>query len=73
MAINETDILGGKAIILTNDFDIWQYRCWISAEKKYIRESLKTKDKELAIELAEKKQLNICTELNEETNFLEFA
>ena len=57
MAINETDILGGKAIILTNDFDIWQYRCWISAEKKYIRESLKTKDKELAIELAEKKTI----------------
>jgi len=57
MAINETNILGGKAIILTNDFDIWQYRCWISAEKKYIRESLKTKDKELAIELAEKKTI----------------
>ena len=34
MAINEKDILGGKSIILNNNFDIWQYRCWISAEKK---------------------------------------
>ena len=26
MAFDETDILGGKAIILMNDFGIWQFR-----------------------------------------------
>ena len=53
MAQNEQDILGGKAIIFTNDFDIWQFRCWISEEKQYVRKSLKTKDRHQAISLAE--------------------
>ena len=33
MAFDETDILGGKAIILMNDFGIWQFRMWVSDEK----------------------------------------
>ena len=45
MAFDETDILGGKAIILMNDFGIWQFRMWVGDEKKYVRKSLKTKDK----------------------------
>ena len=48
MALNETDILGGKAIIFQNDFDIWQFRTWISEEKQYVRKSLRTKDKHQA-------------------------
>lgn len=53
MALNERDILGGKAIIFQNDFEVWQFRCWISEEKKYVRQSLKTKDEYQAIDLAE--------------------
>ena len=48
MALNETDILGGKAIIFQNDFDIWQFRTWISEEKQYVRKSPSTKDKHQA-------------------------
>ena len=33
MAFAETDILGSKAIILMNDFGIWQFRMWVSDEK----------------------------------------
>ena len=53
MALNETDILGGKAIIFQNDFDIWQFRTWISEEKQYVRKSLRTKDKHQATNDAE--------------------
>lgn len=53
MLKNETDILGGKAIIYTNDYDVWQFRCWVAGEKQYIRKSLRTKHKEEAIEDAE--------------------
>ena len=53
MALNERDILGGKAIIFQNDFEIWQFRCWISEEKAYVRKSLRTKDEHLATQLAE--------------------
>jgi hypothetical protein len=53
MALNERDILGGKAIIFQNDFEVWQFRCWISEEKKYVRQLLKTKDEYQAVDLAE--------------------
>ena len=59
MAFDETDILGGKAVILMNEFDIWQLRMWVSAEKKCVRKSLKTKDKTDAIQRAEKKVIEI--------------
>ena len=63
MPINETKILGGKAIIYQNDHEIWQFRCWISAEKQYVRESLRTRDKIVAIELAEDRYLEIAAKV----------
>ena len=42
MAFDETDILGGKAVILLNDFGIWQFRMWIAEEKKYERKKYRT-------------------------------
>ena len=33
----------------------WQFRMWISREKKYIKQTLETKDLELAVERAKKK------------------
>ena len=64
MAFDETDILGGKAIILMNDFGIWQFRMWVSGEKKYVRQSLKTKDKTDAISKAEQKVFEIGYRVN---------
>jgi integrase len=49
MPQNEIEIMDGEAKIFTNDFDIWQFRMWIREEKKHVRKSLKTKDKERAL------------------------
>ena len=55
------DILGGKAQILKTKASggYWQFRCFITDEKKYVRISLKTKDKQTAIERAEEKFFEI--------------
>lgn len=55
------DIFGGKATILQTKASggFWQFRCFISSENKYVRKSLKTKDKETAIERAEREYLDI--------------
>ena len=44
------DIFGGKAQILRvpQSGDVWQFRMWISEEKKYLRKSLQTRDFEAA-------------------------
>ena len=49
------DIFGGKAQILraSQSGDVWQFRMWISDEKKYLRKSLHTKDFEAATIRAE--------------------
>ena len=35
-AKDKIPILGGKAIIKQNKFGVWQFRMWISGEKKYV-------------------------------------
>ena len=49
-------IFGGKAQILRvpQSGEVWQFRMWIAAEKKYLRKSLQTRDFEAATERAEK-------------------
>ena len=42
----------------TQSGDVWQMRMWIRDEKKYIRESLRTRDKTLAIEEAKRRFLS---------------
>lgn len=51
-----TDIYDGALRIYrtTNSGDVYQLRMWISQERKYIRKSLKTRDKIAAIGLAQK-------------------
>ena len=46
-------VLGGKAFIKQNKFGVWQFRMWISSEKKYVEKSLRTKKKTDAVDLAE--------------------
>jgi integrase len=55
--VTKVPILGGKCHIYRNSRsgEVWQYQQWIKVEKKYIRISLKTNDRQVATELAEKK------------------
>ncbi len=57
---NETKILGNKATIYTNKFGMWQFRLWLANENKYVRKSLKTKEKTLAIERGEELYIEIA-------------
>jgi hypothetical protein len=41
MAFDETELLGGKVVILHNDHMIWQFRMWIANKKKYVRKNFK--------------------------------
>lgn len=61
-----TNILGGKAQILQTEASggNWQFRCFISEEKKYVRKSLRTRDKETAILRAEDEYFKIRSDLS---------
>ena len=56
-------ILGGKAFIKQNKFGVWQFRMWISSEKKYVEKSLRTKKKTDAVDLAEELYIQLRNEL----------
>lgn len=60
-ASKHCEIFGGKAEILQTKASggYWQFRCYITSENKYVRKSLRTKDKETAIERAEKEYFSI--------------
>ena len=55
-------ILDGKAIIKQNNFGVWQFRMWISSEKKYVEKSLRTKEND-AVDLAEELYIQLRNEL----------
>ena len=50
------DIFDGMVRIFrtTNSGDVWQMRMYVAEEQRYIRKSLKTRDKEIAIGIAQK-------------------
>lgn len=52
---DEHDLFDGRIRIYrtTHSGDVWQFQMWIGEEKKYIRKSLRTRDKEIAINRAE--------------------
>ena len=52
-------IFGNKAVIKQNKFGVWQFRMWISSEKKYVEKSLRTKKKTDAVDLAEELYINL--------------
>ncbi len=56
-----TDIYDGDIRIYrtTASGDVYQLRMWISEEKKYIRKSLRTRDKDIAISLAQKEYISV--------------
>lgn len=64
---DEHDIFGGEAKIYKTraSGDVYQFRCRIPEEKKYVRESLRTSDLEAAISLARKRYLSIHSALQD--------
>ena len=52
----EHDICDGQVKLLRTkqSGDVWQMRCWISAEKQYVKKSLRTRDLEQAKEKGRK-------------------
>ena len=54
--VSKIPILGGKCHIYRNSRsgEIWQFQQWIKDEHRYIRISLRAKDRQVATELAEK-------------------
>jgi len=59
------EILGGKGQILRTKAggDNWQFRMWVEEEQKYIRKSLKTRDLQTALTLAEKEVLQTLSDV----------
>jgi len=46
-------ILGSKAIIFRNKYDVWQFRMYVKNARRYVEKSLRTKEQARAEELAE--------------------
>lgn len=51
------DILDGRIKIYRTASKVWQMQTWIKEEQKYVRESLKTEDKEVAERKAEERYI----------------
>ena len=60
-----TEIYDGDIRIFrtTKSGDVYQLRMWISEEKKYIRKTLRTRDKQIAISLAQKEYISVKAKL----------
>jgi integrase len=52
MPKNEINIGNGRAVIYENDYGVWQFRVWLADENKYFRKSLRQKNREEAIRIA---------------------
>lgn len=59
------DVLGGKAIIFRASVsgDVWQFRMWVSKERKYVRKSLNTRDQKTALQEAETLYLKLYSDI----------
>ena len=45
-------ILGSKAIIFRNKYDVWQFRMYVKNARRYVEKSLRVKEQARAEELA---------------------
>jgi integrase len=62
---NEFDILDGDVRLFhtTHSGDIWQMRMHVPSEQKYVRKSLRTRDKEVAIKLARAEYISVSAKV----------
>lgn len=58
-------ILGSKAVIFQNKFNVWQFRFYVKQAKKYVEKSLFTKEKAQAITDAEDLYIKIRTDIKQ--------
>ena len=60
-----TDILDGEVRVFrtTHSGDVWQMRMYVPEEKKYIRLSLRTKDKDAALKLARNEYIKFSAKI----------
>ena len=65
MSTERIDIYGGKATIKQNKFGVWQFRMWVSNEKRYYEKSLRTKRRAEAIDKAEEMYFDLQNELKD--------
>ena len=65
MPKNEVRIYNSKAVIYQNDYDVWQFRMWVSNEKRYYEKSLRTKRRAEAIDKAEEMYFDLQNELKD--------
>jgi hypothetical protein len=65
LSTERIDIYGGKATIKQNKFDVWQFRMWVSNEKRYYEKSLRTKRRAEAIDKAEEMYFDLQNELKD--------
>jgi len=49
-------ILGSKAIIFRNKYDVWQFRMYVKNARRYVEKSLRVKEQARAEELAEEEK-----------------
>jgi integrase len=62
---DEFDILDGEVRLFhtTHSGDIWQMRMHVPSEQKYVRKSLRTRDKEAAIKLARAEYISVSARI----------
>jgi hypothetical protein len=56
-------ILGSKAIIFRNKYDVWQFRMYVKNARRYVEKSLRVKEQARAEELAEDLYIEIKNDM----------
>jgi integrase len=56
-------ILGSKAVIFKNKYDVWQFRMYVKNARRYVEKSLRTKERALAEERAEDLYIEIRNDM----------
>lgn len=62
-------ILGSKAVIFQNKYDVWQFRMYVKQSLRYVEKSLRTKEQALAEERAEDLYIEIRNDIKNGKSF----
>lgn len=62
---NEFDILDGEVRLFhtTHSGDVWQMRMYVQSEQKYVRKSLRTRDREVALKRARDEYISVSAKV----------
>ena len=62
-------ILGSKAVIFQNKYDVWQFRMYVKEARRYVEKSLRTKEQAPAEERAEDLYIEIRNDIKNGKSF----